>query len=141
MGVDDRRESEAELRLLLDCVVLNKPLLLASGFVVLDARRRKRRITSLADLAVGQVYSTEKGTSLFRRSDNELLLGGEFEIETIFFFFFLKRLAHRPRRDSGCAAVARAHGARPNVPSDARSLATTNAFACTRKLYSQEAER
>jgi hypothetical protein len=78
-GGVSNKESESELRLLLDCVILQKPLLLAEGFVVYlvssTGQQTRARITSLNDLAVSKSYVTEKGTSLFRRSADELVLG------------------------------------------------------------------
>ena len=108
-------------------VVLNKPLLLSSGFIVHTQQRSKLRITSLADLTIGQLYTTEKGTTLFRRSDTELLLGGE----------CVKRVASgravrfARRVQNQRATVTNARGARGALPSaHARCAQIKSKFPC-----------
>lgn len=102
-----RKRRRTVRRLLLDTVLLNKPLLLTegcaqcflknnvlflsliahvrararahSGFVVYAGLTLKKKtiIKSLDDLKIGLMYTTEKETTLFRRSENELILSGK----------------------------------------------------------------
>ena len=68
--------------MLLDTVLLSKPLILHEGFQVFNGKGRAKQhiITSLRDLRVGKVYFTEKGSSLWRRSETQLVIGDRIEI-------------------------------------------------------------
>ena len=64
---------------------------MSSGVVLMagiGGRQRRVQITALSQLEIGKAYMTQKGTSLFRRSQDELILGGACAMHTRLFVFW-----------------------------------------------------